>query len=113
MTTMRCLELRNLCISEADELVQIEYLCELDSSISEEAIIDSCGQLKNLGMANDKKFMKMGMYPLSVYYEKNGKVKRNRINPLDEFDLLEGNIYSFNQRGANLLRKWNHIQKQA
>mgnify|MGYP006874111446 FL=1 len=74
------LEMRSICLiePETEEFVQVTYLCDLDSNMYEDEILDTCGGLRNVGMANDKEFMALGLYPVSLYYEKEGKTMRAR-----------------------------------
>ena len=53
------LEMRSICLiePETEEFVQVTYLCDLDSNMYEDEILDTCGGLRNVGMANDKEFM--------------------------------------------------------
>lgn len=102
---MTYLELRNICITEpeTDELVQVSYLCDIDAAISENTFFDTYGCIKNIGMANDKTFMQLGIYPVAVYYERNGKTVRARENSMDDFEYVSNNIYKPNQNGLNML----------
>ena len=48
------LEMRSICLiePETEEFVQVTYLCDLDSNMYEDEILDTCGGLRNVGMAN-------------------------------------------------------------
>ena len=102
---MAYMELRNICLiePETDELVQVSYLCNLDSTISENTFLDTYGCIRNIGMANDKTFMQLGIYPVAVYYERDGKTVRARENSMDDFEYISDNIYKPNQNGLNML----------
>lgn len=108
------LEMRSICLiePETEEFVQVTYLCDLDSNMYEDEILDTCGGLRNVGMANDKEFMALGLYPVSLYYEKEGKTMRARENSMSEFDLVEDNIYRPNTDGINLLCRIKHLKKK-
>lgn len=108
------LEMRSICLiePETEEFVQVTYLCDLDSNMYEDEILDTCGGLRNVGMANDKEFMALGLYPVSLYYEKEGKTMRARENSISEFDLVEDNIYKPNTDGINLLCRIKHLKKK-
>lgn len=45
---------------ENDELVQVSYLCDMDSQIWEDELLNECGDIRSVGMANDKVFMSLG-----------------------------------------------------
>lgn len=109
------LELRNLVLiePETDEFVQVTYLCDLDSRIAENDLLDTYGNLKNVGMANDKSFMALGLYPLSIFYERGGNTIRARENSLDEFELVENenNVYKpKTSAGVKLLCRIKHLK---
>lgn len=108
------LEMRSVCLiePETDEFVQVTYLCNLDSCIGENEILNECGGLRNVGMANDKEFMALGLYPVSLYYEKEGRTMRARENSMSEFDLVEDNIYKPNTEGINLLCRIKHLKRK-
>ena len=47
------LEMRSICLiePETEEFVQVTYLCDLDSNMYEDEILNTCGGLRNVGMA--------------------------------------------------------------
>ena len=109
------LELRNICMIEPenDELVQVSYLCDMDSQIWEDELINECGDIRSVGMTNDKVFMSLGIYPVSINYEKDGTTVRARENSMLEFDWVENNIYKPNKNGINLLCRMKHLKERA
>ena len=109
------LELRNICMIEPenDELVQVSYLCDMDSQIWEDELLNECGDIRSVGMANDKVFMSLGIYPVSINYEKDGTTVRARENSMLEFDWVEDNIYKPNKNGINLLCRMKHLKERA
>ena len=105
------LELRNICLIEPenDELVQVSYLCDMDSQVWEDELLDGCGDIRSVGMANDRVFMKLGIYPISINYEKNGTVVRARENSMTEFDWVD----KPNKNGINLICRMKHLKERA
>lgn len=93
---------------ENDELVQVSYLCDMDSQIWEDELLNECGDIRSVGMANDKVFMSLGIYPVSINYEKDGTTVRARENSMLEFDWVEDNIYKPNKNGINLLSPFHY-----
>lgn len=111
----RYLELRNLVLIEPEtsEFVQVTYLCDLDSRIDENDLLDNYGNLRNVGMATDKSFMALGLYPLSIFYERDGAIIRARENPIEGFELVENerNVYKPNtQSGVKLLCRMKYLK---
>lgn len=107
-------ELRTGCFYdyEEDVLLEVEYLCEMDShpELSEEKIIKTCGSIKKLGYSKDKTFFKFGIYPVRIILEEHGKVCRMKQNHLINFKNKEGNIYIADNDGMGIFYK---IQKLA
>lgn len=88
-------QMRNLVLMEPEtgEIVQIAYLCDADLS---EQVFDKYS-LRELGTANNQMFFQLGIYPVSIYYEKAGKVIRTRENTFEkEFDCISDNTYRVN-----------------
>lgn len=56
MNISKYLEMRNLVLiePETDEFVQVTYLCDMDSHMSESEILNRLGGLRDVGNANDK-----------------------------------------------------------
>ena len=56
MNISKYLEMRNLVLIEPEtkEFVQVTYLCDMDSHITESELLNKLGGLKNVGNANDK-----------------------------------------------------------
>ena len=95
MNISKYLEMRNLVLiePETDEFVQVTYLCDMDSHMSESEILNRLGGLRDVGNANDKVFMSLGLYPVSIYYERDGRVMRSRENSMTDFEAVEDNVY--------------------
>ena len=108
MNISKYLEMRNLVLIEPEtkEFVQVTYLCDMDSHITESEL------LNKLGNANDKIFMSLGLYPVSVYYERDGKIMRSRENSIDNFELTENNLYKPKQEGIALLYRMKNLMKK-
>ena len=127
------LEMRSICLiePETEEFVQVTYLCDLDSNMYEDEILDTCGGLRNVGMANlttvkqsekqiatqkiKSTFGSSNMVAIIVPagdYEKEGKTMRARENSMSEFELVEDNIYRPNTDGINLLCRIKHLKKK-
>lgn len=95
------LELRNICLiePETDEFLQMTYLCKVDASFSEKDFLEVYKDLRGISLAKDTSFMrKLGIYPVSLLYEKKGHVMRAKENDMSEFDFVEGNLYKTNNR---------------
>ena len=73
---------------ENNEYVHLTYLCEADSSTDIKV-----KRLKDFGMASVSRFMKQGIFPVSLLYEKRGRVVRQMENSLDGFECVHGNLY--------------------
>ena len=102
------MELRKIVLVEpADkEFVQLSYLCKTNSDISDEALMQVCGgTLKGLGTATDRMLGKLGIYPVSIYYERNGVTIREKENDTDGFKQTEDNRYLVDQTGMEKLKK--------
>ena len=114
MNISKYLEMRNLVLIEPEtkEFVQVTYLCDMDSHITESELLNKLGGLKNVGNANDKIFMSLGLYPVSVYYERDGKIMRARENSIDNFELTENNLYKPKQEGIALLYRMKNLMKK-
>lgn len=54
MNISKYLEMRNLVLIEPEtkEFVQVTYLCDMDSHITESELLNKLGGLKNVGNAN-------------------------------------------------------------
>ena len=87
---------------ENDELVQVSYLCDMDSQIWEDELLNECGDIRSVGI-----------YPVSINYEKDGTTVRARENSMLEFDWVEDNIYKPNKNGINLLCRMKHLKERA
>lgn len=105
MNISKYLEMRNLVLiePETDEFVQVTYLCDMDSHMSESEILNRLGGLRDVGNANDKVFMSLGLYPVSIYYERDGRVMRSRENSMTDFEAVEDNVYKPKQGAMSLL----------
>ncbi len=88
MNISKYLEMRNLVLiePETNKFVQVTYLCDMDSHMSESEILNRLGGLRDVGNANDKVFMSLGLYPVSIYYERDGRVMRSRENSMTDFE---------------------------
>lgn len=115
MNISKYLEMRNLVLiePETDEFVQVTYLCDMDSHMSESEILNKLGGLRDVGNANDKIFMALGLYPISIYYERDGKVMRSRENSIDDFEIVEDNVYKPKQEAMPLLYRIKNLQKRS
>ena len=113
MNISKYLELRNLVLiePETDEFVQVTYLCDMDSHMSESEILNRLGGLRDVGNANDKVFMSLGLYPVSIYYERDGRVMRSRENSMTDFEAVEDNVYRPKQEAMSLLYRMKNLQK--
>ena len=113
MNISKYLEMRNLVLiePETDEFVQVTYLCDMDSHMSESEILNRLGGLRDVGNANDKVFMSLGLYPVSIYYERDGRVMRSRENSMTDFEAVEDNVYRPKQEGMSLLYRMKNLQK--
>ena len=113
-TINRYMELRNLVLIEPEtqEFVQLSYLCDIDSQLTESELLDNYGGIRNVGIASDKSFFKIGLYLVSLYYERNGATMREKENPMDGFVLVSGNIYKPNQLGMETLYKMKRNNKK-
>ena len=113
MTISKYLEMRNLVLiePETDEFVQVTYLCDMDSHMSESEILNRLGGLRDVGNANDKVFMSLGLYPVSIYYERDGRVMRSRENSMTDFEAVEDNVYRPKQEAMSLLYRMKNLQK--
>lgn len=110
----KCLELRSICLFDYDtqEFVQIDYICGLDEELSETEIINHCGgTIKSVGLANDKDFMKLGMFPISIIYEREGSVKRAKQNSMDGFikSDTDNGVYIPVNEGISLMCRMQHL----
>lgn len=105
--------MRNLVLiePETDEFVQVTYLCDMDSHMSESEILNRLGGLRDVGNANDKVFMSLGLYPVSIYYERDGRVMRSRENSMTDFEAVEDNVYRPKQEAMSLLYRMKNLQK--
>lgn len=103
-----------MCMFEpdTDEFVQVTYLCGMDSHISENELLDCLGGIKNVGLAQDKEFMELGLFPLSVIYERNGVVKREKENPMDGFQKVSDNVYMPIGNGVNIVCRMYHLKNK-
>lgn len=113
MNISKYLEMRNLVLiePETDEFVQVTYLCDMDSHMSESEILNRLGGLRGVGNANDKVFMSLGLYPVSIYYERDGRVMRSRENSMTDFEAVEDNVYRPKQEAMSLLYRMKNLQK--
>lgn len=113
MNISKYLEMRNLVLiePETDEFVQVTYLCDMDSHMSESEILNRLGGLRDVGNANDKVFMSLGLYPVSIYYERDGRVMRSRENSMTDFETVEDNVYRPKQGAMSLLYRMKNLQK--
>ena len=113
MNISKYLEMRNLVLiePETDEFVQVTYLCDMDSHMSESEILNRLGGLRDVGNANDKVFMSLGLYPVSIYYERDGRVMRSRENSMTDFEAVEDNVYTPKQGAMSLLYRMKNLQK--
>ncbi|MFR0898122.1 MAG: hypothetical protein ACLSG4_01415 [Anaerobutyricum sp.] len=113
MNISKYLEMRNLVLiePETDEFVQVTYLCDMDSHMSESEILNRLGGLRDVGNANDKVFMSLGLYPVSIYYERDGRVMRSRENSMTDFEAVEDNVYRPKQEAMSLLYRMKNLQK--
>lgn len=113
MNISKYLEMRNLVLiePETDEFVQVTYLCDMDSHMSESEILNRLGGLRDVGNANDKVFMSLGLYPVSIYYERDGRVMRSRENSMTDFEAVEDNVYKPKQEAMSLLYRIKNLQK--
>ena len=113
MNISKYLEMRNLVLiePETDEFVQVTYLCDMDSHMSESEILNRLGGLRDVGNANDKDFMSLGLYPVSIYYERDGRVMRSRENSMTDFEAVEDNVYRPKQEAMSLLYRMKNLQK--
>ena len=113
MNISKYLEMRNLVLiePETNEFVQVTYLCDMDSHMSESEILNRLGGLRDVGNANDKVFMSLGLYPVSVYYERDGSVMRSRENSMTDFEAVEDNVYRPKQGAMSLLYRMKNLQK--
>lgn len=113
MNISKYLEMRNLVLiePETDEFVQVTYLCDMDSHMSESEILNRLGGLRDVGNANDKVFMSLGLYPVSIYYERDGRVMRSRENSMTDFEAVEDNVYKPKQWAMSLLYRMKNLQK--
>lgn len=113
MNISKYLEMRNLVLiePETDEFVQVTYLCDIDSHMSESEILNRLGGLRDVGNANDKVFMSLGLYPVSIYYERDGRVMRSRENSMTDFEAVEDNVYRPKQEAMSLLYRMKNLQK--
>lgn len=90
----KLLELRNVCLVENDEFVQIEYLCAQDSSVDVGTLLtQKIGSVRAIGMATVGHFMKYGIIPISIFYERGGVIGRSLDCGLDGYSCVHGNIY--------------------
>ena len=113
MNISKYLEMRNLVLiePETDEFVQVTYLCDMDSHMSESEILNRLGGLRDVGNANDKVFMSLGLYPVSIYYERDGRVMRSRENSMTDFEAVEDTVYRPKQEAMSLLYRMKNLQK--
>lgn len=113
MNISKYLEMRNLVLiePETDEFVQVTCLCDMDSHMSESEILNRLGGLRDVGNANDKVFMSLGLYPVSIYYERDGRVMRSRENSMTDFEAVEDNVYRPKQEAMSLLYRMKNLQK--
>lgn len=113
MNISKYLEMRNLVLiePETDEFVQVTYLCDMDSHMSESEILNRLGGLRDVGNANDKVFMSLGLYPVSICYERDGRVMRSRENSMTDFEAVEDNVYRPKQEAMSLLYRMKNLQK--
>lgn len=113
MNISKYLEMRNLVLiePETDEFVQVTYLCDMDSHMSESEILNRLGGLRDVGNANDKVFMSLGLYPVSIYYERDGRVMRSCENSMTDFEAVEDNVYKPKQGAMSLLYRMKNLQK--
>lgn len=109
------LQMRNACLfdNETKEFVQIQYLCDADSTFNVEESLYSHHCLKDIGNASDKTFMAHGMFPVSIRYEKNGSLCRERENHISDYFLLgKNNIYTPCNEGVKLVCRMVHLQER-
>lgn len=113
MNISKYLEMRNLVLiePETNEFVQVTYLCDMDSHMSKSEILNRLGGLRDVGNANDKVFMSLGLYPVSIYYERDGRVMRSRENSMTDFEAVEDNVYRPKQGAMSLLYRMKNLQK--
>ena len=113
MNISKYLEMRNLVLiePETNEFVQVTYLCDMDSHMSESEILNRLGGLRDVGNANDKVFMSLGLYPVSIYYERDGRVMRSLENSMTDFEAVEDNVYRPKQGAMSLLYRMKNLQK--
>ena len=79
--------------------------------MSESEILNRLGGLRDVGNANDKVFMSLGLYPVSIYYERDGRVMRSRENSMTDFEAVEDNVYRPKQEAMSLLYRMKNLQK--
>lgn len=114
----KLLEARTVCLfePEEDEFVQVDYLCGMDAELSEDDIISLCGgTIKDVGFANDKKFMQIGMYPIYLIYERGGSLIREKQNPINGiFKKNEGgfNVYEPVGEGVTLTSRMHYLHNK-
>lgn len=109
----RYLELRSICLfePETEEFVQLTYLCDIDFEISTNQLLDSYGSLRSIGIAKDKSFMQLGVFPVAIRYERQGHLKRAHDNFIDDiFEHVSKNIYRPNKNGISLLCRMKHLR---
>ena len=113
MNISKYLEMRTLVLiePETNEFLQVTYLSDMDSHMSESEILNRLGGLRDVGNANDKVFMSLGLYPVSIYYERDGRVMRSRENSMTDFEAVEDNVYRPKQGAMSLLYRMKNLQK--
>lgn len=104
-------EMRNICLYEpnTEEMVQLVYLTNIDDKILEGDLLQYFGNMEMVGFAKNNDFLTLGVFPISLHYEKNGKTLRERENVYG-FQKKGGNIYQVT--GGNIGYIWRKCQKQ-
>lgn len=109
------MELRSLCIVDpvTDEVLQLSFLCHLDTAlyeaINEDVLLARFGTIKKIGCAKDKSFIKLGIYPVSIAYEKHNKIVRQKENSLSDFEQIDKNIYKPSSRVMYIIKKMDNF----
>lgn len=110
----KLMQMRNICIVEpkTNEFFQMSYLCDEECGGEvEEALERKYKSLHQMASERDKEFMKLGIYPVSLHYERNGRV-RARENSMSGFRLECENRYRLEEKGISILKKMKCLQKQ-
>lgn len=82
-------------MSEGAEFLQLSYFCGIDSDEDIAEKLRSCiGSLKDIGTAQSGRFTRLGIFPVFLCYERNGKTVRSMENDTGYFRKVRGNIYA-------------------